>query len=561
MTAERGIVKTVCPYSMSVNRTRDYSRSGATVLLELGRAFTDVLNALPLHPFGPVAKDEEWKDLLDAALVTEAGLEATFNSGSPPALKRYLVNPSAKKKGAKVDCRVTRIVATLAAGEILNGNSSMHIMELATLLATIESKLFPPPVGLVLEAKRIISVLCADGMLQVRDGPCGKALPDIRLSDRILFEIMGGARSLADVSAQAVRQMRARNGRGGSGKPKAARARARSRSAGGIASALGRVVVGQPDAVKVLSARGYLHLRRAEMLEQDKNCGNNECILFMGPSGSGKTYLAEQFGKMHSLPFASRSATDMTAVGYVGHDLTDACVHSLVRATGVSGISNQLASARYGCIFLDEWDKKRACEKGAVRDVGGTSIQHEILRLMEGAKVPLGARQRQGAAGPEFNSNGTMFIFAGAMEGLENAVRHVQQKAGAIGFASAPSTAPGMYMRDALVEFGFIPEFVNRLTAIVPFRRLETADLVKIASRPGGVISDYNAILASQGIKISLSGAALERMARVCLDSGSMARGVRSIMGSLVEKALFDSNGGAIRFGVKDVDAAAGSIC
>ena len=344
------------PYSMSTDRSGDYFKSGASVLLDVGRALINVCDALPMGPFGRMCEESNWSEDVDRARLAEAGLKAAFESAPAPSLRPHLVNPAHRnRKNAKLDWRVTRAVATLATAEILLGRPPIHMMELATLLAVMESKLFPAPVSLVLEIKRTISLLAVENVLQVRENCAGRAIPDVRLEPATVFEIMGGDRCVADAGPRAIMRLR-RQGRSkqGAAKQKPRRKGGRFRTAGDMARALEQIVVGQPAAVKALATRGFLHLRRAELLEQGQDVGGNECLLFMGPSGSGKTFLAENFGHQHALPFACRSATDMTAMGYVGHNLTDSCVQALVSATEGEPEGSKLEAARFGCLFLDE---------------------------------------------------------------------------------------------------------------------------------------------------------------------------------------------------------------
>lgn len=330
---------------------------------------------------------------------------------------------------------------------------------------------------------------------------------------------------------------------------------------------LKNLVIGQDEACKVLATRGWLHLKRAEMLKAGKNVGTNECLLFIGESGVGKTLLGESYGKLCSFPFTCFNSTDATSIGYVGLDLVEDGIKSLIRAAGDNPKDPiTIEKARLGgIIFYDEFTKKMASpasNNSSGRDISGIAVQQEILRAMEGCKVIIGGRKEK-ETGMEFDTNGILFLFAGYVEGLDRIIVKLNRQKGSMGFNGFSNQSLGTlgkretprdaYLYDAMVDFGFIPEFVNRLTKIVQFRKLTQKDLETIATSPSGVIASYNRQLAPLGLSIKVSNQAISMMAGFCVETGMLARGLRMILGSLVEDLIFNGATGEIPFLSKDV--------
>jgi ATP-dependent protease Clp ATPase subunit len=298
-------------------------------------------------------------------------------------------------------------------------------------------------------------------------------------------------------------------------------------------------IVSNDAACRLLSVRGALHLNRRELLRNGTEAGHNECILLIGPSGTGKTYIAETFGRLCGLPFASLSASNFTSTGYVGLDPDDA-LKALIRSAGDLKNPQSLEKARYGVLFMDEWDKRRA-NNGSGVDVAGSAVQYEWLKLISGTKLVLGARRyERDEQQIEFNSNGTFFCFAGAFSGLDGIIGRLGREQSGIGFGGnlTPTRAPMLY--DALAEFGLVPEFLNRVTAVIGMKPLDAGDIAQIAVSPHGTISAYNQILAPQGISISVDPAGLKELAEFCVDAKLYARGIVLVISAIVEDIVFN---------------------
>jgi ATP-dependent Clp protease ATP-binding subunit ClpX len=316
-------------------------------------------------------------------------------------------------------------------------------------------------------------------------------------------------------------------------------------SARQLSQRIGERVVGLEREIRVLSCRLAIHLRRAALIKDNKDPGiGNECLLFIGPSGAGKTFLAENAGKVSGLPFASISSGDITAQGYVGLDVSDS-LQPLITAT-----NGDPAKARFGALFLDEWDKKAAAQTNW-RDIGGTSVQQEMLRLMEGTQVQIGGRRTAYEQRVfNFNTYGTMFIFGGAFVGLDQMIQ--KGDGPSIGFHDVRSgSSPSSALYDGLERFGMLPEFLNRLTGIVVFPEPTLAQVTAIITR--SIVPSFNRVLAAFDASIEVSEEGIRLAADAAVHSKTHARGAKAVMASLIEDLVFNQDQGTIRLGIAEV--------
>ncbi len=319
-------------------------------------------------------------------------------------------------------------------------------------------------------------------------------------------------------------------------------------SAKELTQRIGERVIGLEREVRMLSCRMAIHLRRAALIRNDKDPGiGNECLLFIGPSGAGKTFLAENAGRVSGIPFASISSGDLTASGYVGMDVSDSL------APLVNSSKGDPDKARFGALFLDEWDKKAITETHW-RDIGCRSVQEEVLRLMEGTQIQIGGRRSMYEQRVvNFNTYGTMFIFGGAFVGLDKLIS--KRSVHGIGFQDMlgdSSRASALY--DGLEQFGMLPEWINRLTGIVIFPTPTLDQLIQIAEH--AVIPSTNRLLAAFGAGIEVSPEGVRLMAKAALESKTLARGVKSVTTTMIEEIVFTERQGTVRLGVADVQRA-----
>ena len=319
-------------------------------------------------------------------------------------------------------------------------------------------------------------------------------------------------------------------------------------SARELAARIAQHVIGLDAEVRTFACRLALHQRRAAMLRAGADPGTpNEVLLFVGPSGCGKTFLAETAGRVCGLPFGVSNSTDLTADGYQGLSIDDA-----VR-TVIAAANNDLEQARYSILVFDEWDKRRASgsEYGS-RDVAGSAVQQAVLRLIEGTEFQVGGRRGGFEMPYTINTRGMFFTFAGAFVGLDELM--AKRTAHGIGFGGEATRSDRLYVHDALVDFGLIPEFVNRLTGILSFPPPTVEQLIQITER--AVVPSYRRLLAASGADLQVEPEAVRRIAASALATGTFARGLKSVVARLVEDAVFEERKGVISLGADEVDRA-----
>lgn len=317
-------------------------------------------------------------------------------------------------------------------------------------------------------------------------------------------------------------------------------------SAKELGSLIRERVIGLDEQVSALSSRLVMHLVRARMLRGGKDPGTgNQAILLAGNSSCGKTFLMSEAARLTQCPFASVSATSMTSEGYVGGKLDDLFKALVLKANG------DVQASRYGIGLIDEWDKKATRFSSGREGLTTTSLQTEVLVPMAGAEFLItGKRSMERPV--MFNSHGTLFCFAGAFAGLAEIMK--RKGGGAcMGFSSETRTKRRDYVLDSIRDYGFVREWVNRLTAVMFLPDPLVSSLEQAAA--GNVLDSFNALLAELGIVLFPQGRAIHRMAAYSFESRTFYRGLKSVWWSIAEQAVASGERGTVLVGTTEVDA------
>ncbi|XP_064651182.1 ATP-dependent Clp protease ATP-binding subunit clpX-like, mitochondrial [Lineus longissimus] len=293
-------------------------------------------------------------------------------------------------------------------------------------------------------------------------------------------------------------------------------------------------------------------------------------ILMLGPTGSGKTLLAQTLAKCLDVPFAICDCTTLTQAGYVGEDI-ESVIAKLLQDANYS-----VEKAQQGIVFLDEVDKIGSVPGiHQLRDVGGEGVQQGMLKLLEGTVVNVPERNSRKLRGEtvQVDTTNILFVASGAFNGLDKIVsrrkhqkylgfgaeQHEAQGRRAATAADKKSYEDGEGYEDAqqdneerdnlirnveardLIEFGMIPEFVGRLPVIVPFHSLTEDMLIEILTKPhNALIPQYQALMKMDKCQLEVTPEALRAIAHQALERKTGARGLRSIMESILLDAQFD---------------------
>src|SRR6185369_10971236 len=97
---------------------------------------------------------------------------------------------------------------------------------------------------------------------------------------------------------------------------------------------------------------------------------------------TGKTLTCETLARLIDVPFVTADATSLAQTRFVNEEI-EAILQRLVdKAAG------DIGKAETGIVFIDEIDKLRA-PKGEPRTISGESVQHALLKIMEGSPARL----------------------------------------------------------------------------------------------------------------------------------------------------------------------------
>lgn len=315
-------------------------------------------------------------------------------------------------------------------------------------------------------------------------------------------------------------------------------------------------VIGQEDAKKRLSIAVHNHYKRVfsnlcglgndgefKDIEIDKSN-----ITILGPTGTGKTFLIQNIAKMLGVPCHIHDCTKLTEAGYVGEDVENILTGLLMAS------DYNVEKAQIGIVCLDEIDKlaKRGESMSIVRDVSGEGVQQSLLKIVEGSVVgvmPQGGRKHPEQPLIPVDTTNILFIGMGAFVGIEDIIKKRMTRTHTIGFNSFDSnnfTVDEENILDYvnavdLKKFGLIPELIGRFPVITHTNQLKKEDLVRIIKEPkNSIMKQYQKLAYIDGKQLRFTDDAIDTIAETAILTETGARGIRSILETVLNDFMFD---------------------
>ena len=314
-----------------------------------------------------------------------------------------------------------------------------------------------------------------------------------------------------------------------------------------IKSYLDQYVIGQDTAKRCLAVAVYNHYTRLGQPDDNNEVEIEKSnIIMVGSTGTGKTLLARTIARQLKVPFTIVDATVFTEAGYVGEDV-ESILSRLLQVADYD-----VEATQRGIVFIDEIDKiaRKSSNPSITRDVSGEGVQQGLLKLLEGSIVnvpPKGGRKHPDQDYVKVDTRNILFICGGAFDGIENKIAQ-RLNTHTVGYNNVKNQMKidnndlmKYVLPQDLKSFGLIPEIIGRLPVLTYLKPLDRDTLRNILVEPkNSLVRQQIKLFEMDGVELTFTDEALDYMVDKAVEYKLGARGLRSIMESVMMDAQFD---------------------